>query len=361
MNIKKISAFTCAFAVSAAVFSAPVFAQETSEQNTEETSASEDKAPALVDEQKPAEYFPVIEEGKPANLTIKYFDDYDETIPITGAEFEILQIANIGTDVTTGTNGAYIFLAEDLNFMIGEEEPDPIAYEQTVLDAYKANESLGFRAKGTIGNDGKAVFADIPAGAYLIHEVQNTRYHIKSQPFVASAPETNEESNSWNFDVVVNPKQIIAGDLEVSKVLQGNGANKNDVFTFQILITDGKYSCQMPDGSYGYVQSGDKIYIKGGEKFTIFDLPAGSHYQIIEIEANKNGYTTSYTNAEGTVKEKTAIKPVITNLKRVERTRGDTGAGNQLLLTLEVGGGLLALLIVLLYWKRKDITDPNEG
>ena len=52
-----------------------------------------------------------------------------------------------------------------------------------------------------------------------------------------------------------------------------------------------------PDGTYT-----GRITLKHGETITIKDLPEETQYKVIELEADKEGYTTSVTeNHEGTI------------------------------------------------------------
>ena len=318
---------------------------------------SDTEAPPVKDGGNQPVLYPTIEEGQTGTLTLRYFDDNEETIPVAGAEFEVYQIADIGRDITTGENGAYLYLDETLILDNSMTDLDPYDYTDLVLKAYEKNPELGFKGSITIGQNGTATFTEMPAGAYLIRETKPIRYHIQSQPFVASVPETNDEGISWNFNVVVNPKQVIAGDLTLEKVLSGGGGDKNDVFTFKITITEGTYTCLLPDGSKRQVKSGDEFKLKGGQKVTILDVPAGTPYEVVELEANANGYKTTYKNEKGSIPEKTEAKAVVTNHKSPDT---HTGSGINKFLPLEIGCGALTLLMALLYWKKRNAEEAGE-
>lgn len=312
------------------------------------------EAPPVKDGEKQTVYYPTIEEGQTGTLTIRYFDDNEETIPVGGAEFEVYQIATIGRDITTGENGRYLYLDESLVLDNTMTELDPYDYAETVINAYAKDPDLGYKRTVMIGADGTATLEEMPPGAYLIRETKAIRYHIKSQPFVVSVPETNDEGNSWNFNVIANPKQVIAGDLTLEKVLTGGGGDKNDVFTFRITIAEGTYTCILPDGTKKQVKSGDEFKLKGGEKVTILDVPAGSGYEVMELEANANGYKTTYKDEKGMVPEKTEAHAVVTNFKS---PNGNTGTGHNFFLPMEIGCGALTLLLLLLYRRKKNNAD----
>lgn len=339
MNKKKfyclaLSVFTAAFAVTT-----PVFAEG-------------EEAPPIQDGGEQPVIYSTFEPDRTGTLTLRYFDDNEETIPVAGAEFEIFQVATIGRDVTEDENGKYLYLDETLVIDNAKPDTDPYEYEKAVEAAYAKDPNLGFRAELTVNDAGIARFENLPAGAYLIRETKAIRYHIKSQPFVASVPETNDEGNSWNFNVVVNPKQVIAGDLTVEKQLTGDGVDKSDVFTMKINIAEGSYKALFPDGTEREVVDGEEIRLKGGQKVIIYDLPSGTPFKVVELEENKNGYKTTYSNQEGSIPEKTEIKSVVTNHKDSERT--NTGAGRNIFIPIEIGCGALTLLICLLYWKQKN-------
>ena len=49
------------------------------------------------------------------------------------------------------------------------------------------------------------------------------------------------------------------------------------------------------------VKSGDVVSLKHEESITIVGLPVGTRYQVVEIEANIDGYTTEATGDTGVI------------------------------------------------------------
>ena len=309
--------------------------------------------PIMAEDTEPVK-MPVIPEGSTGSLTLRYFDDSDETAPIPGAVFEIMQVADIGRNVEN--NGAYVPLADGLEFSdnaVAEE------YEAKVLDAYAVNPELGYTAEGAIGEDGTFTFTEVPAGAYLVRNTQTVRYHITSIPFLVSVPETNETQDSWNFDVTAYPKPNLAGDLEIRKTLSGDGAEDTDVFNFEITISEaGTYKAVLPGGTEGIVKNGDVISIKGGQSIVIYDLPEHSDYRVVEIEANQNGYRTLYKNSEGKITYAEEADAEVINNKEGVKTGVSTG---DIAVGLSIVGGGLAVLILLLYLHRKSKREQKEA
>ncbi len=286
-------------------------------------------------------------------VTIRYFDDIDETIPVTGAKFEIYKVADIGRGFDD--NGQYIPLIDNLDFA---EEEDAIAYEDKVLEAYEA-EDFGYKAEVTVGEDGTGLIENVPVGAYFVREVDATRYHIRSKPFLISVPETNETQNSWNFNVIVNPKSTLAGDLKLTKKLSGNAVNHNDTFNFEINIGDMPRMAEFPDGSKKEVKTGDVVTLKENEVITILDIPEGTEVSVKEIQKEEGEYVVSYENNGEKIIGKDAVTITVTNTKN----QIPTGVKNALLL-FDIAGITLAMLVVVIYLRRKEkrrnMTDSKE-
>lgn len=313
------------FAVSAVIgMVSPVFAEDTSES-------------------------PVLTFDK-ANLTVRYFDDSDEEIPVVGSEFTIYQVAEIGRELQN--NGAYVPLDDSLDFSDIDEytynDADALAYEEKVINEYKEHPDIGYKATLPIGKDGLAVFKDIPVGAYLITETKTARYHITSIPFIVSIPELNESNTGWGYEITANPKPILAGDLEITKITKGKIKSEDKSYTLKINLPKGEFRATLPDGKQSTVKNGDKISIKGGETLKIYDIPSGGKYRVTEVEANgtnhSGNFRTTYTNNKGTIIEKNATKVKIVN----DSTDFDTGAGYHMLFEMMIGGGALAFLIFLI-------------
>ena len=251
-----------------------------------------------------------------SHITLRCFDDSEETVPCTGAEYTVLQVGTIGRDVDD--NGRFLPLTEQLEW---SDATDPIAYEQMVYEAYESDPDLGYVETQRIGESGTASYLNIPCGVYLISQTVTTRYHLRSTPFLVTTPEMNEDGTSWCLSVVANPKQMLAGDLEVEKIVKGSILEKDNIYHMQIdLNCDGEYRLVMPDGSESVFVSGDVIGLKKGEKAVICDLPSGVQYSITEKEANK-GWHTQIRNQQGIIQAKQAILCTVIN----DSTSVDTG------------------------------------
>lgn len=117
------------------------------------------------------------------------------------------------------------------------------------------------------------------------------------------------------------PRQDV-GQLQISKTLKSDSTAFSDVeyaFQVELLTKEGgdpltnvfSYSCTDSNGtSSGTVTSGDIIKLKKGQTVLIKGLPAGTYYKVTELTTE--GYTTTVTNAEGTIIPDTATSGSIT-------------------------------------------------
>ena len=307
------------------------------------------------------EDMPVIPEGKTAKLILRYFDDEDETIPATGTEFTIYQVASIGRDVDN--NGMYVPLEKDLSF---HDAPEVDEYQKRVVSKYTENPKIGVTRTEAIQDNGEAVFEDLQPGAYFVTETKTIRYHLTSKSFLVSAPETSQSGKTWNFEVKADVKPNLAGDLSVQKILKGTDTNPNEVFHFRVTIPpEGEYRIKMPDGSEAAVRNGDTVPIKGGQSFTIYDLPDQSEYEVSEVEDGQNGYITTVNHTKGKIEYAAEQEASITNRKDRVKTFVSTGG---LTVALSLFGGAAAVLAIVLYAlikqhrnNRKDAEETKES
>lgn len=98
------------------------------------------------------------------------------------------------------------------------------------------------------------------------------------------------------------------GALEVTKSVSGNRGDKTKEFHFTVTLS-GTSSNGAIDGATLTGEFGDMTFTNGvaeftlkhGEKKTALDLPAGLQYEVVEEEANEDGYTTTSSNSEGKI------------------------------------------------------------
>jgi len=89
------------------------------------------------------------------------------------------------------------------------------------------------------------------------------------------------------------------GELSVSKIVRGDGANLNKNFNFTVTLSD-----RTINGTYGsmnFTNGVANIALKHGQTLTATNLPANITYRVVETEANLNNYITSSTGETGTI------------------------------------------------------------
>ncbi len=110
-------------------------------------------------------------------------------------------------------------------------------------------------------------------------------------------------------------------DLTVQKAVKGNASDKQSQWTFKITLMNPYVSQFEPTmvvaenlkekkaatkNVIGNVEQ--TISLKDGEKLTLQNIPEGTRYIISELEANQDGYQTTYTdNAYGTLNQKEEV------------------------------------------------------
>lgn len=99
------------------------------------------------------------------------------------------------------------------------------------------------------------------------------------------------------------------GELRIAKQVSGEAGDRDKQFTFIVNLTDkeGKpltqtfqYRYDKDPAKTGTISDGGEVKLSHGESVTIYGLLEHTRYQVREVEANADGYTTVITGA-GTV------------------------------------------------------------
>lgn len=146
-----------------------------------------------------------------------------------------------------------------------------------------------------------------------------------------------------------------AGKLTIKKVITGNYADPNDEFTVTVRLTpkDGKVIKVEPidwgknitpvydeeDNSYTATYT-----LKGGDDFTIKNIPYDVEYKVDETDSGK--YKKSYDNNRSGEIKQTSIKTTITNNRNIKIDTGINLNSLPYLIILVAAIGGLAIFIV---------------
>lgn len=110
------------------------------------------------------------------------------------------------------------------------------------------------------------------------------------------------------------------GQLNIIKSVQGNAGDPGQAFEFQVYFegthtTDLPYTgINIPDGT---ISNGDIIQLAHGQGLTIDGLLDGTLYEVIELDADQDGYITSSENETGAIMTDTLITASFVNTKNL--------------------------------------------
>lgn len=225
-------------------------------------------------------------------LTIRYQDLDGE--PVAGAEFSLRLIAE---PVWDGSFHSLLPLKID-----AETEPSKIV---------ALAEKLPARTFSTAA-DGSGRIEGLVDGLYLVEETSPAAGHFASVPFFAAIPSMRE--GSWNFDVEAEPKPLAAGSLCIRKTVTGTGGEKERKFSFCLRIgADGEYPVTYSTGETGTIKNGGIVALRHGDSATVSMLPAGTIYEVEELEDGENGYRTEKNGEKGNIEAKKTAEAAFVN------------------------------------------------
>lgn len=270
-----------------------------------------------------------------ASISPIYADDQETSNVTSGNILPITKTIDYATGVTT--------LDKDLTFNYTVEATGDNA---SIAPTFKTTPSTFKQRNTTEGNkmenkDGQIVFTPTDATnpgvyTYKVTETKTTDDNIKYDESVynvtvrvVNADSTNPgklvvdqivvEKDGKKTDLSFNNhyKEETTGKFVLKKIITGNDANAKDTFTFDVTFkapenVDTKNvtgtKSDKDKTSYNFNLNGTtKVTLKGGEKITIPELPAGTTYTITETA---NNYTTSYVKVQNNAESKADGKTV---------------------------------------------------
>ena len=142
--------------------------------------------------------------------------------------------------------------------------------------------------------------------------------------------------------ITLTNKKLPTGNLTVSKDVNGNKGDTNKDFHFTVKLSDSSIN-----GTYGDMIFKDGVAtftLKDNESITATSLPTGITYEIIEQEANQDGYITTSTGTTGEIQKNATSKAEFINTKNeygsltvskdVNGNKGDTNKDFHFTVTL---------------------------
>lgn len=135
---------------------------------------------------------------KTGALTVTMRDNETKK-PVAGGSVTVYQAAGVRKE---DGNLSYEF-TEDFRDC-GQKLENPQDYELAeTLKTYAEKKKLSGETK-RIGRDGRAVYAGLPAGLYLVVQTEAAEGYYKISPFLVGVPQKNGEA--WEYEVDAEPK-----------------------------------------------------------------------------------------------------------------------------------------------------------
>jgi len=176
---------------------------------------------------------------------------------------------------------------------------EPITFKQAGIYTFHLSEQNEGKAGYTYDNTVWDLIVEVEAveenGEALLR-IANSIYQKMENGSVATA------SNAAFTNTYVPG----TGSLTLKKEVTGQAGEKNREFQFKVFLTD-KLGTPV-SGSFTYTGSrsgsishGGTVVLKHDEHITISGLPEGTSYEVVETEANRDGYETTVENGSGRI------------------------------------------------------------
>ena len=248
-------------------------------------------------------------------------------------------IADADASATMQRSGSLEIKKQD-----GSKEPEPL--EDAEFTLYTEDGKTEFR-KGKTGEDGILTLRGLPEGSYILKETKAPDgYNLVDRTYEVVVVKMANGKLSTSIDgktepdsnkiTVTNIKTDTVGNLAIRKTLSGNATDTKKEFTFTVTIftVDGEEIYGLSEEEFAYIGTGGKadgtlaldedgkatFTLKGGESITILNLPKDFSYTVVEEDYRGDGYTTTFTNADGTIEADKVTEVIFTNT----RNRPDT-------------------------------------
>ena len=124
---------------------------------------------------------------------------------------------------------------------------------------------------------------------------------------------TQDANKKRVVTITLTNTKIPTGNLTISKDVNGNKGDINKDFHFTVQLSDSSIN-----GTYGDMTFKDGVAtftLKDNESITATSLPTGITYEIIEQEANQDGYVTTSTGTTGKIEKDVTSKAEFVNTK----------------------------------------------
>lgn len=224
------------------------------------------------------------------SLTINKYEGNTTGKPLEGVEFTMYKIADITQTVSNGVVDTKATPVSEIADKLTADELTNIANgstssaEWTALLKEISLTDLTEYAHQTTGKNGQVVFSNVPIGIYAVAETDAPSQVVsKSANFIVSIPMTTDDGDSWNYDVVANPKNATAyGGISLLKQGKTGNGNASALAGVEFVLQ------QQVEGNWSTIQS--DLTTDGSGVINVQDLSPAT-YRFVEVDLGENdGY-----------------------------------------------------------------------
>lgn len=258
--------------------------------------------------------------------------------PTETLTFAVTKKADTYPEITVGTNNTFeVAGGTTATYTIPVNVPAATAYEELGAGRYHytVTETGASTTSQAVVYSDKVFNVDI----YAFYD-DDKNFII--EPVIYSGEESTAETISTKNDSFENKYSV--GELKISKIISGNLADPDKEFTIKVTLTstENVASALTFSRDLGTGESGDTaanwtdkkkeitIKLKGGQDFTISNIPTGVTYKVeetgitnitaeeqMENANDPDAYTISYEGDTGTISDKAAAAAKVTNTKGI--------------------------------------------
>ena len=279
--------------------------------------------------------YAVVEDEQPyrnMGFTVSYADGNSSTTEknkgtISKETASSVQITNVrdthSVSITKNVLGQMANEGDAFDFNVRIEKKDDALSDEAVYRAYTytvngRTETIDFRRKDvqtiSLKKGETAVIDDVPDGAdIIVKEAMSEKHEDEGYTLKTTQTENNEKPNIIGY-TFTNERYI--GSIEITKALAGTGSDKGygKTFTFDVKLWNERnldllnaQTSTMPSGVDGLTKTneqrdGHDVYAgtvsitMGADgqpvSASITNIPAHTHYEIVERDYTDDGYTT---------------------------------------------------------------------
>ena len=197
-----------------------------------------------------------------------------------------------------------------------------------------------------LAHDQSITISGLPTGAsYLVEEESYIQDGYTTTSTEASGVISTGDTPTAAFtNTKDSDPSAGSGSLIIRKIVSGTSGDRERPFTF-VVTFNASGSFSYSGSKSGMISSGQKILLGHGEYIKISGLPVGTTYEVIEEEANRDGYYTTSTGATGTISQDGDRTAEFTNTRGGSPKTGDDASNGKavfgvIAFSLLLAGGL---------------------